>query len=96
MQEQRAQIARLKERHRSPYAIPELVGRNVLFVNDGTASSTSLIASIESFRLLGAGRIVLAVPDSTLVTGDVEYRVDELVVARQTEQNPALDHPQVA
>ena len=68
LQEQRAEIAQLKKTHRSPFGLPELGGRNVLFVNDGTATSTALIASIESFRMLGAGRIVLAVPsDATLI-----------------------------
>jgi predicted phosphoribosyltransferase len=92
MQEQRGEIARLKKIHRSPHGLPELAGRHVLFVNDGTASSAALIASIESFRLLGAGRIVLAVPsDFRRIASDIEQRVDELVIA-----SPSLDHPRVA
>jgi predicted phosphoribosyltransferase len=95
MQEQRAEIARLKQTHRLPYGLPELVGRNVLFINNGTASSTSVIASIESFRSLGAGRIVLAVPsDSARIETGIERRVDELVIA--TKQTPSVDHPWVA
>ena len=70
IQVRRAEIARLKNIHRSPFGLPDLNGRTVLFVNDGTASSTSLIASIESFRLLGAKRIVLALPESIRVGGD--------------------------
>jgi len=106
IQEQRAEIARLKKTHRSPHGLPELAGRNVLFVNDGTASSTSLIASIESFHSLGAGRIVLAVPSDTMRIGkDIEHRVDELIVTspsdhnsepRRTAQTPTFDHPWVA
>jgi predicted phosphoribosyltransferase len=106
IQEQRAEIARLKKAHRSPHGLPELVGRNVLFVNDGTASAPSLIASIESFRSLGAGRIVLAVPSDTKRIGkDIEHRLDKFIVAspsdhtsepRRTEQTPTLDHPWVA
>jgi predicted phosphoribosyltransferase len=106
LQKQRAEITRLKKSHRFPYGLPELGGRNVLFVNDGTAASTALIASIESFRSLGAGRIVLAVPsDSIRVANDIEHRVDELVVAgpssftsepRRTEKIPSIDRPRVA
>ena len=106
IQDQRADIARLKKLHRSPHGLPELVGRNVLFVNDGSASAPSLIASIESFRSLGAGRIVLAVPSNTMRIGkDIEHRVDEFIVAnpsdhnsqpRRAEQTPSLDHPWVA
>jgi len=106
MQTRRAEIARQKQTHRTPYGLPELGGRNVLFVNDGTAASTALIASIESFRRLGAGRIVLAVPsDSFQDRSDIEDRVDELVVANATEftsgqhraeQISSLDSPRVA
>lgn len=106
IQEQRAEIARLKKTHRSPHGLPDLVGRNVLFVNDGTASAPSLIASIESFRSLGAGRIALAVPSDTMRIGkDIEQRVDKFIVAspsdhisepRRAEQTPTLDHPWVA
>jgi putative phosphoribosyl transferase len=108
IQEQRRNIARLKETHRSPHGLPNLVGRNVLLVNDGTASITLLIASIESFRSLGAGRIVLAVPsDSKNLGSDLEHRagelVDELVVGsarrtleRKSESTSSLAHPWVA
>jgi predicted phosphoribosyltransferase len=105
IQEQRAEITRLKKTHRSPYSLPALAGRNVLFVNDGTAASTALIASIESFRSLGAGRVVLAVPSDSIIARDIEHRVDELVVAspsgvtselHRAEQISSLDHPWVA
>jgi len=99
IQEQRAEIARLTKIHRWPHSLPELTGRNVLFVNDGTASSTTLIASIESFRSLGAGRIVLAVPSDPARIGNlIGHRVDELVIAspRKIEQSSTLDHPWVA
>jgi predicted phosphoribosyltransferase len=106
LQERRTEIAQLKKIHRSPFGLPELGGRNVLFVNDGTATSTALIASIESFRTLGAVRIVLAVPsDSTRIARDIEHRVDEFVVAGPTgitseqgraENVSSLDHPWVA
>jgi predicted phosphoribosyltransferase len=108
IQEQRGNIARLKKTHRSPQGLPNLMGRNVLFVNDGTASTTLLIASIESFRSLGAGRIVLAVPsDSNNLGFGLEHRagelVDELVVGstsrtpeRKTESASSLAHPWVA
>ena len=72
IQARRAEISRLRQTHRSPHELPDLRGRNVLFVNDGTASSASLIASIESFRLLGAKRIVLALPDSIRIGGDID------------------------
>jgi len=99
IQEQRAEIARQTKTHRWPHGLPDLTGRNVLFVNDGTASSTILIASIESFRSLGAGRIVLAVPsDPARIAKLIEHRVDELVVAtpKKTVPSSPLDHPWVA
>lgn len=98
IQERRREIASLKKTHRSPHGPPDLMGRNVLFVNDGTASTALLIASIESFRLLGAGRIVLAVPsDSMQIGSDLEHRVDDLVVAGSTSlttepRNTNLNH----
>jgi len=50
MQAKRTEIERQRKIHRAPHGLPELDGRNVLFVNDGTAASAELIASIESFR----------------------------------------------
>jgi len=79
LQNQRAEIARQKQIHRAGFGLPEFGRRNVLFVNDGTADSTELIASIESFRRLGAARIVLAVPDTIRVTRNIEDRVDDWV-----------------
>jgi len=91
IQQQRAEIAHLTKTHRWPHGLPDLTGQKVLFVNDGTASAATLIASIESFRLLGAGRIVLAVPDPAQIGNLMEHRVDELVIAnpRKTEQRVA-------
>ena len=92
----RAEIARLRQTHRSPHGLPDLNGRNVLFVNDGTASSTSLIAAIGSFRSLGAGRIVLAMPSiARQIERDIEHRVDALIVAGSMKQT-SLNHPWVA
>jgi predicted phosphoribosyltransferase len=106
IQEQRREIERLKQTYRSPQGLPEMMGRNVLFINDGTASPTSLIASIESFRSLGAGRIVLAVPSNSMqIDRDIEHRVDEIIIAsphrlisepQKAEPSPSLDHPRVA
>jgi predicted phosphoribosyltransferase len=106
MQTQRAEITRQQRIHRSDYGLPELGGRNVLFVNDGTAATTALIASIESFRRLNAGSIVLAVPSLSIpIVRDIEHRVDELIVAyptdlhsgqRRAEEVSPLDPPLVA
>jgi predicted phosphoribosyltransferase len=106
MQTQRAEIARQKEIHRAEFGLPELGGRNVVFVNDGTAATTALIASIESFRKLDAGKIVLAVPSLSIpIIRDIQHRVDEIVVAypgdllsgqRRAEGISPLDPPRVA
>ena len=95
IQEQRKEIERLRQTHRSPHALPDMAGRNVLFINDGSATPTSLIASIESFRSLGAGRIILAVPNSMPIGVDIGHRVDELIVASPSGVT-SLDHPWVA
>jgi len=106
MQTQRADIVRQQNIYRMKYGLPDLGGRNVIFVNDGTAVSASLIASIESFRELGAARIVMAVAsDSIQFVKDIQYRVDEFIVVdpakrhlelRQAELSPFMTPPRVA
>ncbi len=58
---QRAEIALQRQFLRSGCGLPDLTGRHVLFIDDGTAAPTTLFASIEAFRKLGAGKIVDAV-----------------------------------
>ena len=84
-QRQRAEIARQRQLLRSGRPLPDLTGRHVLFADDGTTSLVTLIASIESFRKLGAGKIVAAMPAVSFeIMREVELRADELIVTGPT------------
>jgi len=78
---QRARIARQLAFLRSGRELPNLTGRHVLFVDDGTAPSVILIGVIEALQRLGTGRLVAAIPIGThRVVQDIEQRVDELII----------------
>jgi putative phosphoribosyl transferase len=81
IQTQRVRIARQLAFLRSGRELPNLTGRHVLFVDDGTAPSVILIGEIEALHRLGTGRLVAAIPIGTPpVVQDIKQRVDELII----------------
>ena len=81
MQVQRAEIIRQRQFLRSGCGLPNLTGRHALFVDDGAASSATLLATIEALRRLGVGRIVAALPvKPPPVLQNIRQRVDEMIV----------------
>lgn len=81
IQAQRVRIARQLAFLRSGRELPNLTGRHVLFVDDGTAPSVILIGVIEALHRLGTGRLVAAIqPGTQPVVQDIEQRVDELII----------------
>jgi len=68
MQAKRTEIERQRKIHRAPHGLPELDGR--MFCSSMTHSGFSGADRIDrSFRRLGAGRIVLAVPSDSIQVG---------------------------
>jgi putative phosphoribosyl transferase len=81
IQLQRAEIARQRQFLRSGRGLLNLAGRHILFVDDGASPLATLLAAIESFRKLGADKIVAAIPtESSQVIQTMQQWVDELVI----------------
>jgi putative phosphoribosyl transferase len=58
----RAEVDRRVQRYRSGRPLPDLRGRDVVLVDDGLATGVTAEAALRSLRVLGATRVVLAVP----------------------------------
>jgi putative phosphoribosyl transferase len=81
IQAQQARIVRQLVFLRSGRELPNLTGRHVLFVDDGTAPSVILFGVIEALHRLGTGRLVAAIPIGTdTMVRDIEQQVDELII----------------
>src|SRR5206468_6606922 len=59
---ERAELERRLQRYRRGTPPPMLAGRTAVIVDDGLATGATAIVACRSARLLGAARIVLAVP----------------------------------
>jgi putative phosphoribosyl transferase len=78
-------------RGRRPF--PSLQDQTILLVDDGLATGASAMASIRAARIMGAQRIVLAVPVGAHSTVSVLGReVDELVCLETPEFFDAVSH----
>lgn len=58
----RQEIARRLVVYRGDRPAPRIAGRDVILVDDGIATGLTMLAAIESLRLMGAERITVAVP----------------------------------
>lgn len=64
---ERAEVARRVERYRGGRSLPDLVGRQVVLVDDGLATGVTAEAALRDLRARGPRTLVLAVP-----VGDVD------------------------
>lgn len=59
---ERAEVARRVERYRGGRSLPDLVGRQVVLVDDGLATGVTAEAALRDLRARGPRTLVLAVP----------------------------------
>ena len=77
--EQQVALERIK-RFRKNLPLPDLKGWQVLLVDDGIATGATMLAVIESMRKLGAKKIIVAVPTSSVdAYNAVESSADEVI-----------------
>jgi|ERR1035437_1163568 predicted phosphoribosyltransferase len=80
-QQQIAEIERRVKVLRGEHPLPEIKERTVILIDDGIAMGSTMRAAIELCKKRGARKIVVAVPViGTEVAGEIEKKVDELVV----------------
>jgi putative phosphoribosyl transferase len=78
--EERAELERRARRYRRGQSGVSLEGRTAVIVDDGMATGSTAIAACRVARLLGAGRVVLAVPvASSSAVEELRDVADEVV-----------------
>jgi len=93
IQAQRPEVARRRVLYRQGRALPTLVDRTVILVDDGIATGATFFATIEAITELSPRRIVAAIPVAprdTIVR--VRRAVDELIVLATPEPFVAVGH----
>ena len=75
------EIARRRTLYRGGRGLPDLEGRTVLVVDDGVATGSTFLASVEALRAARVARLVAALPVAPPETvGKIASRVDDCVV----------------
>lgn len=83
---QQEEIARREALYRQGRPLPALTDRTVLLVDDGIATGSTFLASVEALQGLAPKRLVAAIPVGPLDTlRKVRAKVDELVVLMAPE-----------
>jgi len=101
VQAQREEIKRRQLLYRKGRPLPDLKDRTVLLVDDGVATGSTVLASVEALRNLQVRRLVAAFPVGPSETlGEIGRHVDKLVVLSTPESffavgNHYLDFRQV-
>lgn len=81
MEVKREEIVRRQALYREDRRLPVLTGRTVILVDDGIATGSTFIASVQSIRHLKPHRLIGAIPVGPIDTiREVRAIVDELVV----------------
>lgn len=83
---QEAELARREEQYRGSRPFPPLAGRDVILVDDGLATGSTMRAAVRAVRARGPRRVVVAVPvgpEATCAT--LAREADELVCVRIPE-----------
>jgi putative phosphoribosyl transferase len=80
VERQKAEIKRRLKRYRGDLPSPEIVGREVILVDDGVATGSTLKAALRSLKNRGAKPIVIAVPVGPLETvSELKKEADRVV-----------------
>lgn len=83
---QKEEIARRQDLYRQGRPLPSVTGRTVLLVDDGVATGSTFLASMEALKARDVKRLVAVVPvgpaDTLTVIG---AKADELVALKQPE-----------
>jgi putative phosphoribosyl transferase len=80
------ELERRERAYRGDRPEPEVQGKNVILIDDGLATGSTMRAAVKALREQDPARIVVAVPVSAAQTCD-EYRmgVDEIICAQTPE-----------
>jgi len=88
---ERAELDRRERAYRDDRPAPEVRGRNVILVDDGLATGTSMRAAVAALREGHPARITVAVPIASPATcAEFEEEVEEVVCARMPEHFRAV------
>jgi putative phosphoribosyl transferase len=81
-----AEVGDREQRYRPDRAPIDVTGRTVVLVDDGIATGSTVRAAVESARLLGAARVIVAAPiappDAVAALETVADRVDIVEIRR--------------
>lgn len=78
--DERRELERRERRYRGERPYPALAGRDVLLVDDGMATGSTMRAAAEAVRALGPARLLVAVPTASVeAVAAVDGLVDEVI-----------------
>lgn len=70
--DEQAELARRERTYRDDLPPPHVEGKNVILVDDGIATGSTMIAAVAALRQLNAARIVVAAP---VIAGSTYYQI---------------------
>ncbi len=74
------ELARRERAYRGDRPPLDVSGRDVVLVDDGMATGSTMLAAVQAVRKMGAGRVVVAVPTAAAETvADIRREADEVV-----------------
>lgn len=75
-----AELDRRERAYRGERPPLDVSGRDVVLVDDGMATGSTMLAAVQAVRKMGAGRVVVAVPTAAAETvADIRREADEVV-----------------
>jgi predicted phosphoribosyltransferase len=78
---QEQEIARRRTLYRGGNPLPPLQGRTVILVDDGVATGATYLASVQTLKAAGVGRLVAGLPVAPAETAQlIAARIDDCVV----------------
>lgn len=80
IEREQAELERREQAYRGDRAALDVSGRNVVVVDDGMATGSTMLAAVQAVRKLGAARIIVAVPTASReAAADLGREADEVV-----------------
>lgn len=80
VQREQAELERREKAYRGDRPPLDVGGREVILVDDGMATGSTMLAAVRAVRKLGAGRIIVAVPTASReAAADMGQEADEIV-----------------